>query len=135
MMVIIINSVKKIGLDKDNNGFSEGSSMTPEQMEQLGLLSTSIEIINKKSEKSIGSRKENERSFWTTYFSWFDKTSKEDLYTVNKFQFDNETHAQDFKNKLENARQDARKYKGNRNQNYTVDMQEDNTVVVTWGKE
>ena len=125
----------EIGLyNNDNKGFYGGSYMTPRQMSRLGIVTTSIQIINKNNGKVIGFRKETGRSFWTTSFSWFDKTNKEDLYTVNCFYFSSINSAKSFAERVSDAKSSAVKYKHNRKQEYTVN-QNGKTVTIIWGYE
>ena len=58
--------------NNDDKGLFGGSSMTPDQLSSIGLVSTEILVINKKLGKVVGLRKESSPSFWTTVFNWFD---------------------------------------------------------------
>lgn len=77
-------------------------------------------------------RMESCRSFWTTLFSWFDNTCKEDLYTVNTFYFDSDNSAKLFADRVSSAKKDAIIYRHNRGQGYSVDHN-GKTVTITWG--
>ena len=118
--------------NNDDKGLNGGSSMTPDQLRSIGIVSTGIQVINKKSGKLVGSRIENSPSFWTTIFNWFDRSSKEDLFTINTFNFNNEENATAFENDVLDAKKTAIQYQHNRNQNYEV-KRKGTSVFIFWG--
>ncbi|MBB5218704.1 hypothetical protein HNP77_001073 [Treponema rectale] len=123
----------EIGLyNKDNGGIGGGSSMSPEQMAEMGIVSTEIAIVNKLSRRIIGRRKESTPSFWTTYFSWGNNSSKEEIFTLNIFNFKDKDSASSFANKLKDNHDKAIGYKHNRNLDYKV-YQRGTKVTVSWG--
>ena len=113
----------------------DGSYMTPKQLSEIGLKSTSIDVIDKNTGDSIGSRTEKKPSFWTTVFSWSKGTKKEDLYTVNTFTFKDEKSASKFENKLRAAEDRAKGYDHNRGQKFDIRRDDKKTVTIIWGQE
>lgn len=108
--------------------------MTPKQLSKIGLVSTSLDVVNKNTGQSIGSRTEKKPSFWTTMFSWFDKSKKEDLYTVNTFTFKDEKSAKAFEKQMDGAKEKAQAYDHNRGQGFSI-TRDKNTVTITWGQD
>ena len=135
LLSLVGGSGGEIGFyNNDDKGLYGGSSMTPDQLSSIGLVSTEIQVINKKLGKVVGLRKESSPSFWTTVFNWFDRSNKEDLFTINKFVFDSSESASYFASQLEATKENAIKYEHNRQQNYEV-KPNCNTVIVIWGRD
>lgn len=99
---------------------------------KLGLESTGISIINKNTGKEIASRTEKSPSFWTTAFSFTDKSGKESLKTVNTFNFSSEEKANSFFNKISDAMKNAKQYPQNRNQLFDISLNK-KTITIEWG--
>ena len=98
----------------------------------LGITKTTLKVINNKNGKTIGLHSEK-KSFWTTLFSWFNNSHKEDITTINTITFKDEESASSFMNNLsEDVKNDAKSYKHNRQQN--IDIQRDgNKIIINWG--
>ena len=110
----------------------DGSSMKKSDLSALGITGTILEVINNKTGNIIGSRSEK-KSFWTTLFSWFDNSHKEDISTRNTIIFKDEESASSFMNKMtEDVKKAAKSYKHNRQQNIDI-QQEGKKIIINWG--
>lgn len=109
------------------------ATMTRTELSNIGLVSTSIEVINKKTGSLVGNRREQKPSFWTTVFSWLKGGKSKDLYTVNTFTFKDETTATSFYEKLDESQDKARKYRHNGNESINI-KRDGKDVIITWGK-
>ena len=110
----------------------DGSSMKKSDLTALGITKTTLKVINNNTGKTIGLHSEK-KSFWTTLFSWFNNSHKEDITTINTITFKDEESASSFMNNLtEDVKNDAKSYKHNRQQN--IDIQRDgNKIIINWG--
>lgn len=120
--------------NNDTNIIGAGTSMSRDELAAIGLVSTSIEVRERGTDKLICNRTEKKQSFWTTTFSWFNKSKKENLYTVNKFVFDTPESAAAFMNQVDAAKDKNIDYSHNRGQKIEVSCPDENTVTITWGK-
>ena len=120
--------------NNDTNIIGAGTSMSRDELAAIGLVSTSIEVRERGTDKLICNRTEKKQSFWTTTFSWFNKSKKENLYTVNNFVFDTPESAAAFMNQVDAAKDKSIDYSHNRGQKIEVSCPDENTVTITWGK-
>jgi len=112
----------------------DGTSMSKSDLAALGIVSSEISITNKITGKTIASHKEKSASFWTTVFSWFNKSRKEELSTKNTFIFDTDEHAADFESKLLGKEKDAKKYSHNATGSIEI-YRIGNRVIINYGDE
>jgi hypothetical protein len=109
------------------------SAMTKADLTKIGLVSTEIQVYNKKTNELLASRKEESPSFWTTVFSWDKKGKPQELYTVNTFTFKDEKSATSFYDKLYKAQDKAAMYEHNHNESINI-KREKNKVIINWGE-
>lgn len=83
--------------------------------------------------KEIAGRTEKSPSFWTTAFSFTDKSKKELLKTLNIFNFNSEKKANDFFDQINSAMEKAEQYSHNRNQSFDISINK-KTVTIEWGE-
>jgi hypothetical protein len=107
--------------------------MTKADLTKIGLVSTEIQVYNKKTNELLASRKEESPSFWTTVFSWDKKGKPQELYTINTFYFKDEKSSTSFYNKLKRAQDNAGEYEHNHNESIDI-KQNKNKVIITWGE-
>ena len=114
----------------------DGTSMSKSDLAALGIVSSEISITNKITGKTIASHKEKSASFWTTVFSWFNKSRKEELSTKNTLIFDTDEHAADFESKIKNKKtsDDAKAYPHNKNESIEI-YRAGNRVIINYGNE
>ena len=114
----------------------DGSSMSKSDLAALGIVGSEISIKNKITGKTIASHKEKSASFWTTVFSWFNKSRKEELSTKNTLIFDTDEHAADFESKIKNKKtsDDAKAYPHNKNESIEI-YRAGNRVIINYGDE
>ena len=105
-------------------------------MAALGIVGSEISIKNKITGKTIASHKEKSASFWTTVFSWFNKSRKEELSTKNTLIFDTDEHAAEFESKIKNKKtsDDAKAYPHNKNESIEI-YRAGNRVIINYGDE
>jgi RHS repeat-associated protein len=114
----------------------DGYSLTRPELKKIGLVSTSLEIIRKLDGISLGKYTEKSPSFWTTVFKEYQDTCKENLYTINTFNFEDESVAQCFFNQItsNNTLNGASKYF--RNLGSSIDIRIDGkSIIIIWGKD
>jgi hypothetical protein len=112
----------------------DGSSMSKSDLAALGIVGSEISVTNKITGKTIASHKEKSASFWTTVFSWFNKSRKEELSTKNALIFDTDEHAADFESKLHDVRSAAEEYPHNKTESIEI-YRTGNRVIINYGDE
>ena len=112
----------------------DGTSMSKSDLAALGIVGSEISIKNKITEKTIASHKEKSASFWTSIFSRFNKSRKEELSTKNALIFDTDEHAADFESKLLGKEKDAKKYSHNATESIEI-YRIGNRVIINYGDE
>jgi len=112
----------------------DGSSMSKSDLAALGIVGSEISVTNKITGKTIASHKEKSASFWTTVFSWFNKSRKEELSTKNTLIFDTDEHAADFEAELLGKEKDAKKYSHNETESIKI-YRTGNKVIINYGDE
>jgi len=112
----------------------DGSSMSKSDLAALGIVGSEISVTNKITGKTIASHKEKSASFWTTVFSWFNKSRKEELSTKNTLIFDTDEHAADFETELLGKEKDAKKYSHNATESIGI-YRIGNRVIINYGDE
>jgi hypothetical protein len=110
-----------------------GSSMTIDDLMKIGIVSTNLEVINKRTGELVANRKEETASFWTTTFSWDKSEKPKEMYTINTFTFKDEVSATNFHNGLDEVKKNAAGYFHNQNESIKIDINKDK-VIITWGK-
>lgn len=114
----------------------DGTSMSKSDLAALGIVGSEISIKNKITGKTIASHKEKSASFWTTVFSRFNNSRKEELSTKNTLIFDSDEHAADFESKIKNKKtsDDAKAYPHNKNESIEI-YRAGNRVIINYGDE
>ena len=112
----------------------DGSSMSKSDLAALGIVGSEISVTNKITGKTIASHKEKSASFWTSIFSGFNKSRKEELSTKNALIFDTDEHAADFESKLHDVRSAAEEYPHNKTESIEI-YRTGNRVIINYGDE
>ena len=123
-----------IGVAGGEIGFydTNGSMFSESQLEQdFGLLSTTMEIFDKKSGKPIADAKGGS---WPNGYNLFNKSKPGDMYLKGTLQFSSSDYASDFKTQLDNSINSAQGYEhnGKNKINITIDEKDARKLIIIW---
>jgi hypothetical protein len=114
----------------------KGRSLTKNEIAALGIKSTTIQIFEKNSGDLIGEKTER-GSYWTTRYSWKQHEggkARENLFTVNSFEFETNEQAQNFYDAVDKQIGEATRYFKNKGEQISVKIEE-NIVKIYYGRD